>query len=58
MKFVEAKLQKLIKLTMLHKQLFSRVADFELSEFGVAEIKQLEEHFNLDLLVLVDCVLA
>ena len=33
MKFVEAKLQKLIKLTTLHKQLFSRVADFELSEF-------------------------
>ena len=39
--------------------LFDRIKDFDLAEFTqMAEIKQLEEHFNLDLLILVDCLLA
>ena len=33
--------------------------DFDLTQFTqTVEIRQLEEHFNLDLLILVDCILG
>ena len=48
-----------MQLTSLHKVLFSRVADFDLAGFTeAAEIQKLEEHFQIDLLILVDSLLA
>ena len=58
-KFVENRFEKLIRLVQLHKLVYGRLSEFDLAEFTQSEeIKQLEEHFNLDLLVIVDSILA
>lgn len=58
-KFVENRFEKLVRLVELHKVVFSRIREFDLSQFAeAAEIQQLEEHFNLDLLILTDSLIA
>ena len=58
-KFIENRFGKLVKLVELHKLLYSRIEEFDLAEFTqMAEIRQLEEHFDLDLLILVDSILG
>ena len=58
-KFIENRFEKLIRLVELHRLLYSRIEEFDLAEFTqMAEIRQLEEHFDLDLLILVDSLLG
>ena len=58
-KFIENRFEKLIRLVELHKLLYSRIEEFDLAEFTqMAEIRQLEQHFDLDLLILVDSILG
>lgn len=58
-KFVENRFEKLVRLVMLHKIVHARIEEFDLAQFTqMEEIRQLEEHFNLDLLILVDSIMA
>ena len=58
-KLIEGRFDKFEKLVKIHVRQFSLVSEFDLADFKTAEeIGYLEADFGLDMLALVDCIVA